>query len=195
MPTGLTSAIVVNSALEQIGAQSFITSLTDGSPSAIAASVIYVPTVNLMLREIEPDFARLTALLTTLAGMPPFPWSYQFTYPGDCLRLRQVSPTSLVDPNDPYPVRANVAVVGTPPALTKAILTNLVAAQAVYTSSSVTEEQWDSAFQDAVVRRLSNPLAMALSGRPDFAREILETAAAMAMTAERIDEGGFRNRG
>lgn len=190
MPTGLTSTIVVNEALQHIGAQSFITSLTDGSPSAIAAAVIYVPTVNLMLREIEPDFARLTAPLA-VSGVAPFPWAFSYAYPADCIRLRQVMPMSLVDPNDPFPVRANVAVVGG----VKVIVTNLSPAQAVYTSSAVTEAQWDSAFQDAVVRRLANPLAMALSGRPDFAREILETASAMAMTAESIDEGGFRRRG
>ena len=75
---------------------------------------------------------------------------------------------------------------------TKVILTNQVNALAVYTTTLIDETIWDSAFVDAVVRRLANPLAMAVSGRPDFARTILEQAAMMAQTAEMIDEGGFR---
>lgn len=184
---------IVNEALQQIAAQTQISSLTDGSPAANFANVVYQPTVQLMLREIEPDFARLIAPLI-VSGAAPFPWAHSYAYPADCVRLRQVMPTSLIDPNDPFPVRANVSVIGTPPTLTKVILTNLSPAQAVYTSSSVTEAQFDAAFVDAVVRRLANPLAMAISGRPDFAREILETASAMVMTAESIDEGGFRRR-
>ena len=45
----LTAAVVVNSALELIAAQTQITSLTDGSSAANMASVIYAPTVQLML--------------------------------------------------------------------------------------------------------------------------------------------------
>ena len=41
----------------------------------------------------------------------------------------------------------------------------------------------------------SPPLAMALSGRPDFAKEILMQAAQMAATAESIDDSGFRRTG
>lgn len=193
MPVGLTSAGVANAALEQIASQTRITSLTDGSPTAAQINVVYAPTVQLMLRELDPDFARFTAqLLLAGATSPVPPWAFEYAYPASCVRLRQIRPGSLADPNDPVPVRANVAfdIIANVPM--KVILTNQVAALAVYTSSTVTEAIWDSVFTDAVVRRLANPLAMALSGRPDFAKTILEQSAMMAQTAELLDDSGFR---
>lgn len=198
MPADLTSAIVVNAALEQIAAQTTISTLTDGSPAANAANVIYAPTIQLMLRELDPDFARYTHALTLSGAATPIPpWAFEYDYPDDCVRLRQVRPPasgtgSLSDPNDPIPIRANVAFDIISGANTKVILTNQVNALAVYTSLTVAEAQWDSVFADAVIRRLANPLAMALSGRPDFAEKILMQSAQMAQTAEAVDEGGFR---
>lgn len=195
MPTGLTTAQVVNSALEQIASQIQITSLTDGSPAAKAAATVYSPTVSLLLREIDPDFARFTAPLAIAVTPPSYPpWAYEYVYPADCLRLRQVRPLAggILDINDPQPIRANVAFDIIAAVSTKVILTNQVNALAVYTSSTPAEAQWDAVFADAVVRRLANPLAMALSGRPDFAKEILMQSAQMASTAEAVDDSGFR---
>lgn len=192
------STAVVNAALEFIASQAQITSLADGSPSARAANVVYIPTVQLMLRELDPDFARFTAALALSAAVtPPPPWAYEYLYPADCVRLRNVRPPAsgpgaLADPYDPIPINSNVAfdnISGTP---TKVILTNQQNALAVYTTSAVVESDWDSIFADAVVRRLANPLAMALSGRPEFAKEILMQSAQMAATAERMDESSFR---
>lgn len=194
MPIGLTAAQVSNIALEQVGAQQTITSLTDGTPLAAQISVIYAPTVQLMLREMDPDFARFTAPLVLSAAVTPVPpWAFEYLYPDTCLRLRQVRPAvGSYDPNDPQPIRANVAFDIIASVSTKVILANQANALVVYTTSAVTEAQWDSAFADTVVRRLANPLAVALSGRPDFARTLLEQSAMMAQTAEAIDEGGFR---
>jgi len=199
MPAVSTSAAVVNEALQFIGEQVQIANLGDGTAAANAASVLYAPTVQLMLREIDPDFARFTAQLTLIsapAGVPP--WGFEYQYPATCVRLRQVRPPgaggvgALVDINDPQPIRANVTYDG---GAGKVILCNQLNALAVYTTSAVSEGMWDSAFTDAVVRRLANPLAMALAGRPDFAKTILEQSAMMAQTAEAIDEGGFRRFG
>lgn len=194
------SQAVVNAALELIAAQTQITSLNDGSPAAAAASVIYTPVVQLMLREMDPAFARLTATLTIQAGTTaPSPWTYAYAYPSDCVRLRQVRPPasgtgSLADVNNPYPVKANVAVAIVSAAPVKVIFSNQQNALAVYTSSSVVEADWDSDFSDAAVRRLANPLAMALSGRPDFANAVLQQAAMSEQIAGAADEGIFTRR-
>jgi hypothetical protein len=192
----LTDVQVVNSALEMIAAQTQIAALNDGSPAANAATVIYAPTVQLMLRELDPDFARYTAALSSAGAVTPVtPWQYEYTYPSDCLRVRQVRPASGgYDVNDPQPVRWNVAFDVISAVKTKVILTNQASALGVYTSSGVTEAQWDSAFTDAVVRRLANPLAMALSGRPDFAEKLLEQSAAMASTADATDDAMITGR-
>lgn len=189
-----TPQAVVNAALEQIASQTTITSLTDGSPAAIAANTVYAATVQLMLRELDPDFARFTGTLTLSAAVTPVPpWAFEYLYPSDCVRVRQVRPAAgSYDVNDPHPVRSNVAFDLISAVPTKVILTNQASALAVYTTSSVTEAMWDAAFSDTVVRRLANPLAMAISGRPDFAREILEQASRMASTCEIIDESSVR---
>lgn len=193
----LDSAAIVNIALELIASQSKITTLNDGSDPANAALIVYAPTVQLMLRELDPDFARKSAQLTlSAAGSPIPPWAYEYLYPADCVRLRTVFPAAgTYDINDPAPIKSNVyfdMISGTP---TKVIGTNVVNAHAIYTTSLVTEAMWDSAFVDTVARRLANPLAMALSGRPDFAREILEESARMASTAEMVDESSVRRMG
>lgn len=191
-------ASVVNAALEQIASQTRITALTDNNASAKAANIVYIPTVQLMLRELDPDFARYTFVLQLAAGAtPPPPWAFEYIYPADCVRVRNVRPPAsgpgaLADPFDPSPVRSNVAFDLIATVSTKVILTNQLNALAVYTTSSVVESDWDSAFGDAVVRRLGNPLAMALSGRPDFAKELLMQSAMMASTCENVDESSFR---
>lgn len=187
------STAVVNSALEQVAAQTQISTLTDGTPAANAAQVVYIPTVQLLLRELDPDFAQYTAALT-LSGVatPVVPWAYEYLAPTDMVRLRQIKPNTSAVNYDPSPIRAQVAFDIIATINTKVILTNQAGALAVYTSSSVAEAQWDAAFADAVVRRLANPLAMALAGRPDFAKEILMQSAQMAQTAASIDDSGFR---
>lgn len=188
------STAAINSALEQIASQAQVSSINDGTPAAEAALVVYNPTVQLLMRELDPDFARFTAPLTLSATPTPVPpWGFEYIYPSDCVRLRQVRPaTADYSAFDPQPIRAQVAFDVIAATNTKVILTNQPNASAVYTSSSVPEAFWDAVFFDAFVRRLANPLAMALSGRPDFAKEILEQSALMAQTAERVDEGGFR---
>ena len=183
-------AAVVNEALELIAAQTTISDLNDGSSLGNAAGVIYTPLVQMLLRQLDPDFARRTAALVILAGTPVIPYAYQYTYPADCLRTRQVRPPAsgvgaLVDPFDPLPVRWAVAFDGS----NKLILTNQQNAYLVYTTSSVTEGFWDAFFRESVVAKLAMPLSMAAAGRPDFARALLEEAATLAAMAEEKDDG------
>lgn len=188
-----TSADIVNRALELIGDQARVSGANpafDGSTPGNAAGVLYTPTVQLVLRETDPAFARKTASLAVAPGVTPIvPWSREYLYPADCLRLRQVRPnaadTSL---NDPLPVRAAVAfdtVAGSP---VRVILTNQADALAVYTSSAPTEDQWDAVFAETVARRLANPLALALAGRPDLARELLEESERYTQGVESLDD-------
>lgn len=189
------AADIVNQALELTAQQVRVTSLTDGTPAAIAANVIYIPTVSLMLRVMEPDFSRTLAVLTdTGVPTPPDPWNYQYLYPADCLRVLQVRPArGTYDPNTPGVVRwmIETSIIATIP--TKVVLTNQISASAIYVTNTVTEDMWDFAFMNAVVRRLANPLAMALAGRPDFAKELLEESSRAAAFADGADEAMIRS--
>jgi hypothetical protein len=189
---------VINYALELVASQTQIETIDDGSPAANAALVVYAPTVQLVLRELDPDFARFTGALTLAVDPSQLPWwAYEYLYPPTCLRVRQVRPPAsgtgaLVDPYNPTPVRSNVAADIIATVLTKVILTNQQDALAVYTTSSVTEAQWDAVFAEAVARRLGNPLGLALSGRPDLAKQLLEEANQIAMTGGAVDESSMR---
>jgi hypothetical protein len=198
VPAGLDQQTVINEALNLLGQQKTITAFPNGTTPSNVAAIVYAPLVNLLLREMDPAFARFTVPLTIAVAPPNYPpWLYEYLYPSDCMRLRQVRPPgtgtgSLPDVNDPSPIRANVAFDVISATVTQVILTNQVNALAVYTSNLITEAQWDSVFQDAMVRRLGNVFAMALGGRPDFARTILEESAAEASMGEAVDEGNFR---
>jgi hypothetical protein len=188
---------IVNAALVLINSQSQITALNDGSTEANAANAVYATVVQLLLRQMDPDFARTTAALA-LAPSPAIvaPWAYEYTYPATCLRARQVAPPrsgagSLADPFDPVPIRSSVQFDpngGGANIPAKVILSNQQNALLVFTSAAVTENQWDAAFTEAAIRRLASPLAMAIAGHPDFARELLEEAERYAGMAELADE-------
>lgn len=192
-----TGADIVNQALALGDNQTYVTgnfpAFTDGSPEnvvGIAANNLYGIARDVLLSQTNPEFARvtITAVIPDALVAPIVPWTYEYEYPDDCIRLRQIRPPgsgdgSLADPNDPQPIRGAVAF--DPTIETKVVLTNQVNALLVYTTSDVAESRWDSDFVDAMSRRLGNPLTMALAGRPDFARELL--AEAQQMTAISIE--------
>jgi hypothetical protein len=192
-----TSIDIANRALEMIASQQLITTFADPTnPASVAASVLYTPVVQMLLRQMDPDFARRTNVLLlaqpTPNQVPTLAWAFEYVYPADCLRLRQVVPVTW-SVFDPQPVRANVGVDIISGSPAKVILTNQANALATYTTSLVTENQWDSLFSEAVVRQLANPFSMALSGRPDFAKELLDQAASYEQMAELDDEGMARS--
>jgi len=190
----MTSSIdVFNQALEFIGSQTQIEAFGDGTsafpPAANAATVLYTPTVQLLLRQNNPDFARFTVALTVSPASVPPPWIYAYVYPGDCVWARQIAPSGRYNIFDPYPIRGLVYFANPG----KLIATNQANAELVYTTSLVTENEWDAVFEQSVVRQLANPLAMALAGRPDYAKELLETAARYEQLAELSDESVARS--
>jgi hypothetical protein len=193
-----TPADVVNQAIEYSGNQASVT-YTSGvwgpqGSVANAAAVLYVPTWQMVARQLDPDFARRTLALTPeLAGTLPPGWAFEYLYPADCLRLRCLAPQpGSYDPYDPQLILGNVAldVIASTP--TKVIFTNQTSALGVYTSSDITEDDWDAMFLMAVVRQLANPFSMALEGRPDYARELLSQALEYEQMAELSDESAAK---
>jgi hypothetical protein len=185
----LSAADIVNRALELIGNQDQVTGVNptfDGSTAGNAAGVLYTPAVQLLLRQVNPDFARTRVTLAPVAITIPTSWAYAYTYPATCLRMRQVAPApGSYDRNAATPVRAEIDV---DPGAGKVILTNQEAAIAVITTSAVTEAQFDTIFSETVARQLANPFAMALAGRPDFARELLAEAEQFASISAENDD-------
>jgi hypothetical protein len=191
-----TAADIVNRALELSVNQEQVTGTLpnfDGTPAGLAAGVLYPICRDLLLREIDPEFAWIVAApLTPVAGAPIVPWQYEYVYPADCVRARQIGPPAtgagaLADPFDPQPVRGMAPFDPRAGITKRVILTDQQNALLAYTANSIIENLWDPGFSEAMSRRLSSPLAMALAGRPDFARELLaesEKYAQLAMSNE-----------
>ena len=194
-----TAAAIVNQALALGDNQAFCSgtpgSFTDGTTQNVtgaAANILYPIARDTLLRQLNPEFARVTVAGATQAVVTPVvPWSYEYEYPTDAVRIRQVRPPktgtgSLADPNDPQPIRAAVAYDPVPSA--KVVLANQQNALLVYTSNIVGEALWDASFVQAMTRMLANPLTMALAGRPDFARELLvESEQFASIAAENLE--------
>jgi len=177
---------VVNEAIMQIGDnQPLVTGNApnfDSSAAGLAAAQLYAPCVATVMRSFEWDFSRNTIALVVTGNVAPFPWSFEYGYPPNGIEVWQVMPTAAADPYDPLPVNfiiENAVVGGTQK---RVIHTNLSPAQVVY-NNNPTENTWDSAFREAVVRLLASELAMAIAGKPDFAQSALESASAFESAA------------
>lgn len=105
-----TALAVINRALTEIAARQPITGTFptfDNSAAGVAAGQLYQPAVETLLRQQDWEFARGVEPLIIVAGTPPLGWAYQYAYPPDCLRVRQIVP-AVFDPNDPQPVTWDV---------------------------------------------------------------------------------------
>ncbi len=152
----------------------------DSSPAGVAASQLYVDAVNTMAREHGYDAFRAQGVpLVLVSAPPPYPWSFAYQYPSDCIELLQIIPGSVLpvpgnlapvwtlDNNDPRPTRWNVAnLMISPGVKAKVILSNDAGALATYLNMP-NENLWDAGFTHVVVRFLASELAMAIAGRPE----------------------------
>lgn len=163
----------------EIGSRVSIQSFSDPTPQAQAANTFYTPKTQMLLRAARWDFARAQITLTlwkaavingvTSATPPPQPFLYSYLWPSDCLAARFLVPTAVTVPGEtPLTTAPNLApwalrpptsvpfVVGTdltpPPGSQpiKVILTNMPAAQLVYTRDlSQVPDLWDPLFLGA----------------------------------------------
>lgn len=155
----------------------------DNSAAGQALQQWYAPTVATVARQFGWDFARHTVMLTTTGNAAPFPWTFEYNYPGT-IELWQIIPGSLADPNNPVPVTWNVGNAVVSAASQRVVWTNLASALGVY-NSNPPESAWDPLFRETVVRLLGSVLAAAIAGKPETAQELLQSSGAF----EAINEG------
>ncbi len=183
MPTGADSNTVANQAIFLIGGNSPRVSgfapTFDNSAVGKALQSIYVPTVQAVQRQFGWDASRRQVALVVTGNAGPFlagQFTSEFSYPSNGIEVWEVQPGTPRDKNDPLPDNFTVGNTLVNGAQTKVIWTDVVAPVAIY-NNQPTEAVWDSLFLEAVVRALASKLAEALSGRP-------ETAALMGQTAQ-----------
>jgi len=177
----LTQLQVVNRALTEISRGNPVVNLTS-TADGIYAATLYQGAVELLLRDQDSEFSRKVATLNLSGGTAPLGWTYEYTYPADCVRIRQVLPGT-VDANDPQATRWDEGTVGG----VRMIWTDALSAKLVYTTNAVTESEWDSMFAERMVRYLGSQLALPVAGRPDFSKEMLQIAGRIGSAAEGKD--------
>ena len=175
---------LVNRSLVEISSRQPINSLTT-TIQGVYAGTIYQAAVNMLLRQEDWEFSRTVRALSVVAGTPPLNWAYQYAYPTDCQKVRQVVPLTW-DQNDPQPVRWDVGNLLNNPTQ-KVIWTDTISARLVYSSSNVTPDQMDSMFQKMLVRYMGSILALPVGGRPDFAQKMLEQAGGIGVAGRDRD--------
>lgn len=184
-----TSADIVNRALAEIGQQQTVTGTLptfDGSSTGIAAGQLYQAAVNMLLRNEDYEFSKAYVVLTQTAATPVPPWAYQFFYPSDCLRVRQVCPRTW-DALDPQAVTWDVQTVVILSVPTRVILSNEGNAGLFYTTSNVTENEWDPMFAEAAVRYIASEMVIAIGGRPDLSEKKLAESGQIMVSGQAKD--------
>jgi len=271
MPFGLTALEVVNRALTQIAqgpplASGTVATNFDGSAAGIYCATLYVGAVQMLLRNQDFEFCRRSIPMIQTGNTPPLQWAYEYAYPDDCIRVRQIAPATW-DQNDPQPVRWDVGDVtvtgiiagsfvgyngtgygvgdtgtilggtgavatyvidtvlsagavgtytltsngsGYGPAITatatggtqpgigtgffiditevvfttqQVIWADVVGASLIYSTSLITEYDWDSIFTEMAVRFIGSMVTIPVAGRPDLGREMLDTSGKISADA------------
>jgi len=158
----------------------------DTTASGIAAKYLYGPCVAFVARQFEWDFSRAYAPLVESGNTPPDNWDFEYIYPASAVQVWQVKPPVLADENDPLPTtwaRGNAQVSGVQ---TSVIWTDVEDAVAVF-NNNPTPLVWDPGFRQAVVRLLASEFAIALGGRPDTSKVLLDSSGMMGELAKTRD--------
>ena len=155
-------ASIVNYSLAKIGYRLRIGSLYDGTIASKKALDVYSQTRDVMLRLGDWNFAMKTAAAIASGGSVPAPWTNSWTYPADCLRVRNVYDTgSVADTNNPLPTLWQEA---DDPTKGKVIYTRAANATIVYNAQITDPSQWESLFLDAFALALGRNLRSLVDG-------------------------------
>ena len=167
---------ICNLALDAVKYPDAIGDLYEGTLAARVALRFDSQTRDELLSESDWPFARQDAILQVLKtappggygiqawtnAYPPLPWIYEYAFPANALEMRSVRPTPILLPEqDPHP---NIFRVANDTASgNKVVLTNLANAIGIFTGQITAISQWDTLFVNALVRRLAEKFAPALS--------------------------------
>jgi len=171
----------INLALVRIGYKNRVGSIWEGSMAAKKSLDIYAQTRDAVLREGDWQFAEQIVAATLTGNAAPFPWTYEYTYPANCLKIRNIfSSTYTTDTNNPTPTLWTVADSA---AAVKVIWSKATGATLVYTAQVTNPANWEPGFVEALVAALGRRLAAVLVS-PDVAKAEADDETAMFKNAE-----------
>lgn len=168
-----TSVDICNGALLRLG-ESFITSLSDGTPNAERCKNRYDIARRSVLRSHPWKRLRKRAQLARSGTKPAFQWSYQYPLPADCLRV------FLVTDNDGNTLMEYEFE-------TNAILTDEEAIYLKYVRDEVDVSLLDDLMNDCVSAKLALDLAYQISGDKSLIDRLSREYRVMLAEAKSID--------
>lgn len=175
---------LVNQALDAIGFPKHIAEFYEGSPAARVALEVYAQTRDELIQSGDWAFALAEVALNTNGQTPPTPWSYEYNYPPDCVRIRYIRPGALVGgtrTNDPQPILFRPFNDQRIPA--QAILCDITPATLIYSRSIIDPGEWDDGFTQAYIASLAEKLAFGLSVQAEIIK------ARVGLSARDIEAG------
>lgn len=185
---------VLNASLGRIGFPLRIGSIWEGSDAAKAALDIYGQTRDELLREGSWEFCERMIAATLLkfapvggyappvvpwdpATNPPLPWAYEYSYPDDCVKIRNIRTTPFFLVNvDPQPSLFSIYNDQAYTPARRTILSNEANAVLVYAGRVTDPLTWPVGFTEALIAALARRLSTHFATSPD------------ALKAEALDE-------
>ena len=174
-------ADLCNNALARMGYKLRIGSLYDGSAAAKKFLDTYSQTRDELLETYDYDFSERTTVLTLLKSAPPggyfpptmwnpainppFGFNFEYSFPGDAIKIRIVKPQAYFTPNaDPQPHSFQLANDNNYTPGQRVVLCNVANAVAVYTGQVTDPTTWNVSFCELLSAALSRRLGPVLVG-------------------------------
>lgn len=180
MPTSTVD--IVNKALNHLAVRP-IAALTEDSEPAERAAAIYDSVRDDVLRAYAWGFATKITTLAQISNETVPGWSYLYTYPANCLRVRKLFEDTSVDDAPGAAFRE----VLTPATNQRAIATNIMPANVEYTLRVVDSTFYDPAFVESLALKLAASLAHHLTGDKTLGPLIQNLYLGSISEAKRLD--------
>jgi hypothetical protein len=149
---------VWNRVLIELGVRTVGNIESDTSKEAKVGNTLYQPTLDYLLREVNPGFARQEVTLAVVTGATSVEYDYVYAQPADCLLIKNVYKALSKSDPVPYEKRSN----DTKSAVE--ILTDEEDAVLVYTATIDNVNIMDKSFVDALVALLALKSVKTLTG-------------------------------
>jgi hypothetical protein len=177
----VTAVSLCNMALARLGADQQISAIDATTSQSRACLLVYEQCRDELLRAHDWIFAERRVALAE-DGTAPDPWTYQYRYPTDCLKIRGIDPEVLIEATDnriPHDVTSD--------STGRLILTDQADAILVYTVKITDTAQFPPDFASALAWKLATELAMPIAKSPalrDSSEQHYLLAVQRAITAD-----------
>lgn len=179
---------VYNMALAHIGSNASVADETQRSEEARWCNRFWDTCRDALLsyKDMRWRFATARVALADI-GDPPLGWGYRYAYPNDCVNALEIVGPSGRTTTTEATLKFEIQYATD----SRAILTDVEAAELLYTKRIVEVERWPSSFVEAMAYRLAGMIVMPLKNDMAMRNDLLQLAenfAQIAMAAS-LNEG------